>query len=316
MTRGPYKTKPAAGSFADLILKFYSSPTYRDWAPGTVKRNDRFLRALMAANGRMMVADMTRGDVIAARDSMADTPVAASNWLKCLRALLDYAVDLEIAPTNVARERVKNLRPKAPGGFRTWREDEVDAFLAHWKAGTLPHRVMTLALYTAAARVDLVRLGWPNVRGDRIAYTREKTKRHEDELLVDLPITPPLADLLRTIPRTQMTFLETIRGRPRSALSLTNDMALWVLKAGLGDPDVNGRRLNMHGLRKAVGRRLAEAGCSPYEVAAVLGHRNVSSSEPYTKAFSRKVGATNAAEKMLGAPTNVQRIRERKPTQA
>jgi integrase len=54
----------------------------------------------------------------------------------------------------------------------------------------------------------------------------------------------------------------------------------------------------LHGLRKAVGRRLAEAGCSGYEIAACLGHRSPKSSEPYTKAFDRSVAATNASAKL------------------
>lgn len=307
--RGPYKSRHPAGSFGDLILAFYQSPIYRDWSENTLRKNDRFLRALMASQSRNMVAEMTRGDIIRARDELADVPGTANNWLKLMRVLLDYAVDLEMVDRNVARDNVGWLRPKAPGGFRQWQEHEIEAFLDHWTIGTIAHRVLTLALCTGAARVDLVRLGWHSIRGDRIRYQRQKTRRGTEEVWIDLPIMPVLAELLPTIPRYRMTFLETERGQRRSDTSLTNDMSLWCLKAGLGDPDENGRFLNMHGLRKAVGRRLAEAGCSPHEIMACLGHKDIKSALPYTRAYDRTKSADSAAEKMATSkPSNVTKL--------
>ena len=38
-----------------------------------------------------------------------------------------------------------------------------------------------------------------------------------------------------------------------------------------------------HGLRKAAGRRLAEAGCTPHEIMAVLGHKTLAEAERYTR---------------------------------
>ena len=70
-------------------------------------------------------------------------------------------------------------------------------------------------------------------------------------------------------------------------------------KAGLWTPDKAGRYLCLHGLRKAVGRRLAEAGCSPHEIMATLGHRDIKSSGPYTEAYDRERSAS-AALKMAG----------------
>jgi integrase len=310
--RGPYKSRHAAGTFGDLILAFYQSPRYRDWSRNTLKKYDPMLRDLMAANAKRMVADLTRGDVIRGRDELADTPDEANNWLKLMHVLLDYAVDLELVERNVSRDNVGRLRPKAPGGFRTWQEHEIAAFIDFHEPGTIPHRVLTLALCTGASRVDLVRLGWHSIRGDRIRYQRQKTRRDEEVVWIDLPILPSLAALLPTIPRHRMTFLETEQGRQRSDTSLTNDMGRWCLQAGLGAPDENGRGLNMHGLRKAVGRRLAEAGCSPYEVASVLGHRDIKSSQVYTKAFDRARGSTSAFEKVAETkPSNVTRLRRK-----
>jgi integrase len=299
MTRGTYKAKPAPGSIGELILAFRQSPHYRDWAWNTKVKNERVLADLMELSAARQVSELRRKDIIAARNSLADTPAAANNWLKCIRVLLDFAVDMEYVPHNVAREKVERLRPKAAGGWRSWHEHEIAAYLEyHWPPGMLPHRVMTLALYTGAARIDLVGLGWQNVAGERIRYQRQKTIRHEDPVWIDLPIAPPLAEVLAHIPPGQLTFLATPDGHVRSEKALTTRFSEWVREAGLGAADDNGRHLSLHGLRKAVGRRLAETGCSPHEIMAVLGHRDIKSALPYTKDYDRARSADSASEKL------------------
>lgn len=293
--RGPYRARPPEGSFADLIQRFRQSPRYRGWAPSTRAINDRILGDFQAANGRALVAEIRRGDVLHMRDSMSETPGAANNWMKVVRALLDYAVDLEMIPVNPARQ-VKRLPPAHREGFRTWREDEIAAFLDRHRLGTTPHLAMTLMLYTAAARVDVVRLGPSNIRGDRICYKRIKTARVSD-VPVTVPILPPLAEALRACP-PRMTYLETARGRPRSANSLTGSMAVWVRMAGLEAADEHGRHLNCHGLRKAMGRRLAEAGCTPHQIMAWLGHTDLKQVTTYTAAMDRARSADDAAERL------------------
>jgi integrase len=45
--------------------------------------------------------------------------------------------------------------------------------------------------------------------------------------------------------------------------------------------------LSAHGLRKATCRRLAEAGCSANQIAAISGHATLREVERYTKAASQ-----------------------------
>jgi integrase len=52
--------------------------------------------------------------------------------------------------------------------------------------------------------------------------------------------------------------------------------------------------LSAHGLRKATCRRLAEAGCSANEIAALSGHASLREVERYTKAADQKRMATAA----------------------
>ena len=52
-----------------------------------------------------------------------------------------------------------------------------------------------------------------------------------------------------------------------------------------------------HGLRKAAARRLAEAGCTMHEIAAITGHASLSEVQRYTKAADQKRLALSAMEK-------------------
>jgi integrase len=64
--------------------------------------------------------------------------------------------------------------------------------------------------------------------------------------------------------------------------------------------------VSAHGLRKAMCRRLAEAGCSANQIAAISGHVTLREVARYTKAADQKRMARAAMEAITGTP-------ERKP---
>lgn len=298
-----YKAAPQPGTVADLVTRYRRSPRVLAWAPSTRLQCDKTLGDFMAANPRVMVRDIRRGDLIAARDDLAEIPGAANNWLRVIAGLFDYAVDIEMIEFSPARG-IRRLKPKAPGGHRTWREDEIEAYEAHWPRGTLQRRAFTLALYTGAAAADLVRLGWINIQSDRCTYVRQKTGNK-----VDVPTLPALAEELALVPRSQMTFLE-MNGHPMRADYVRQFLRRAVNAAGLGAPDRHGRHLTPHGLRKALGRRLAEAGVDVHGIMAILGHESIRSAEVYTKAYDRARAADIGMEKLAGAPaSNVTRMK-------
>jgi integrase len=318
MTRGPYRSKPIPGSFAELIGIFRTqSPRYRGWARATRKHADKVLDDFRVENGRRQASDLRFEDIVRLRDSMADVPAAANNWLKVISALMRYAKRIGYIDADPMATKLESLPPNRPGGHRTWRDDEIEAYRAHWPLGTTARLVFELAAGTAASGVDLVQLGWPHVTGDRIRYRRQKTERRkgaEETPEVNIPILPELAEALAHVPRDRLTFFETEWGLPRSQGSLVHKFRAWVAEAGLGAEDRNGRHLTLHGLRKAMGRRLAERGASPHVIMAVLGHESIASAQVYTKAYDRARAADMAA-KLLSSPgdvTNVTSIRRPK----
>jgi len=69
----------------------------------------------------------------------------------------------------------------------------------------------------------------------------------------------------------------------------------WVAKAGLP------LGLSPHGLRKAAARRLAEAGATEHQIAAVTGHKSLAEIQRYTKAANQARLARSAVP-LLGLP--------------
>lgn len=250
-----------------------------------------------------MVRDITRGDIIRLRDQLADTPMMANEWLKSLTGLFGYAVDLEWIAVNpiISVPRFPSTNDE---GYRTWSEDDIDRFFAYHRPGTVPHTVATLMLSTGAADADVVRLGWQNIRGDRLIYRREKM-RGKGGVEINIPILPALRKLLDALPRDRLTFLETEHGRPRVARQLSSHMARWTAKAGLP------KGCTPHGLRKALARRLAEAGAPPQTIMSWLGHRTMAQAAHYSRAYDRARAADQGAELMAERPpeNNVRRLK-------
>jgi integrase len=56
--------------------------------------------------------------------------------------------------------------------------------------------------------------------------------------------------------------------------------------------------LNVHGLRKAAARRLAEAGCSASEIASNTGHQSLSMVQLYTDSADQERLATAAVARL------------------
>lgn len=108
-------------------------------------------------------------------DEKCQTPAAVNNLRDRLNAIMDVAVDLEWRNENPV-STVKRLKVRSTG-FHTWTEEEIKMYYATHKSGSLAHTAMTLMLYTGAARADVVKLGWGNVKGGRINYRRQKKLR-------------------------------------------------------------------------------------------------------------------------------------------
>src|SRR5262245_45712024 len=179
------------------------------------------------------------------------------------------------------------LRSVKGDGFHTWSEEEIAAFEAAHPIGSRERLALALGLHTGQRRGDVICMGRQHVRGDLLHVVQQKTGK-----VLAIPIHPELQAVLDVVPLTQMTFLQTLRGKPFDGHTFTAWFIAACAKAGLSSD------CTFHGLRKAACRRLAEAGCTVHEIAAISGHQTLREIERYTKAADQARMARSAMERV------------------
>jgi integrase len=282
---GASRTLP--GSVNALIVSYYRSPEFRGLKASTATVRKNIIEAFRREHGDKPLVRLERDHIKNIIGAKADTPEAANNLLKTLRLLLNYAVDVGMIASNPAIG-VKRFKSRSEG-FHTWSEGEVAQFEAAYPIGTQERLAFALLVYTAQRVADVARMGWQHVRSDRIAVRQEKT----DAPLL-LSIHPELAHVLASVPRNNLTFLVTGHGAAFSAGGLSNWFGKACRAAGLV-------RCTAHGLRKAACKRMADAGCTVHEIAAVSGHRSLKEIERYTREADQARLARAALDRQLRA---------------
>lgn len=254
------KSRAAPGTISDLINRLFASPSWRGrLKPSSDKKYRRILERFRAEHGDKPVATIRTIHLDAILGKMADRPAAANDLRKSLRRLFGYAVKIGMRNDNPA---TATDTFKEGAGFHTWTDDEISQFETRWTLGTRQRLALALMLYTGQRRSDVVRLGPADVKGDRIILSQVKTGAD-----ISIRILPPLAEAIDAMPPpVGSTFIETEFGKPFSAAGFGN----WFRDAC---NEAQLRHCSAHGLRKAMSRRLAEAGATNLQGRAVTGHK-------------------------------------------
>lgn len=278
---GAARTDP--GSISALIVAYYASAEWAELRDSTKTGYRNMLDRFRDAHGHRRVSTVKPPHLEAIFHAMAKTPGAARNLRKRLRRVFRLAVRLgwrtDNPVTNTEAPRHKTE------GFAPWSEEQIAAYEARWASGTRERLAMALLLYTGQRRSDVVTMGRQHVKVGRIHVAQVKTKAR-----LAILIHPALQREIDAAP-PGMTFILTAFGKPFTAAGFTSWFRERAEIAG-----VHGR--TPHGLRKAAGRRLAEAGCSAKQIAAVLGHSTLSEVERYTKDADQEMLADAAVTRL------------------
>lgn len=290
---------PERGTFAWLIQHYMMTPDFQKIGP-VYKRNllhqfERFRREY----GQGRIADLRPDHVeaIIARKS-ATGPAAANELLKLIRRLCRFAIRrqwLTVDPSAGVKPYATN-----PDGFYTWTEADIARFEDYHGIESKAVLAMRLMLNTGAARQDIARMGWQNIKGERIEYRRGKTG---GDVSLRLSLMPDLCEVLDRAPRDHMLFVSFGRqGKGYNAETFGNWFKDQVIAAGLP------ANANSHGLRKAGATRLANAGATEFEVMAFLGHKTPDEARTYVKAANRQTLADGALLKRMNVSNPVIRL--------
>lgn len=284
-----YKPKKVSrierGSFDELLAAFRASPEYAAFASGTRACYDIYLRDLDAI-GALRLDDVNRKRVLAMRDAIARTRGngAATNFSRIISRIFSWAVDRGWIPFSPLA-RISGL---PSGNLPTWSESDLSTALA-----SLPEayrRAVVLAVHTGQRRGDLVRLRWSDY--DRSGRTISLRQRKTGTSLV-IPAAPALVAELDAwrLDACTLTILAAPTGRPWTESHLTHSLGDRLAALGMVGK-------NIHGLRKLAAVRLALAGCTVHEIAAITGHASLEMVALYTRDVDQARLAASAVGKL------------------
>jgi integrase len=262
------------GTMNALALSYFASPAFRTLQQSTQRRYRQAIERLCRNHGDKRAADMRRDHVIGLMTRLADKPDAANGLRKVLRAMMKHAVEIGLRGDDPTRD-VKAIRVKT-WGYHSWTDDEIARFERRHPVGSRARLAHALLLYSGQRRGDVIRMGPQHVRGGAIHVKQQKGGA---ELVI--PIHSELAAIIAATPSDHLTFLVTQYGRPFEASAFSHWFRDLCDEAGLP-------HCSAHGLRKAAARRLAEAGCTAHEIAAITGHASLAELVRYTKAVDQR----------------------------
>lgn len=283
-TIGP---RPKAGTINALCASYYGSAEFLALRESTKATYRASIEPFRIAHGAKPFALLERRHLKAELAKLAATPAQANKLLKRLRQLLGHAVDMEWIKINPA-DGIKPVRTE--GGFAEWPEEVISAFEARWPLGTKQRLALDLLLYTGQRRSDVVRMARGNIRDGAIRVEQVKTGAP-----LWLPIHPALAASIEAASPSGLFLLMTEYGRPFTAAGFGN----W-FRAQCDAAEIE-KGYSAHGLRKAAGRRLADAGATAHQIMAVLGHRSLGEATRYTRGADQRRNA-QAGIALLGTP--------------
>lgn len=260
-----------------LFDMYQQSAKFQSLSKGTQRARANIIKGIVAKSGSVRLSDITEKSIRQGRERRAQTPEAANNFLKTMKAAFGWGVDSGLID-NDPTQFVKKIQTETDG-HHTWTPEEIEKYEARHPLGTMARLAIDLMLYTGLRRQDACLLGRQHIKDGEIQYRTGKTSEW-----IYLPILPPLQ---RSIDATQvgdLTFLLTERGKPfSSAASFGN----W-FRGRCVEAEVPGRA---HGLRKAGAVIAAERGATTTQLMVIFGWSSEKMATLYTrKANRRKIG--------------------------
>lgn len=270
------------GSMADLLARYLRSGDFSG-ADVTRAKNRRILENYVADRKDWPVAEVTWEPLENLLKKKADThPAAARNLRKQLARLFAFAKRARMIRDNPMAE-VKIKVPKTEG-HHTWTEEEVWQYQEKHKLGTTARLALELMLWTGNRRGDASSLRKDQIKRGAFEFAQEKGKK-----ALRLPMAAPLAEAIAAMPaHPAPTIIANAHGKPFTKAGFGNRMRKWCDAAGLP-------HCSAHGLRKAISRRLAEAGEGNQQIKSITLHSQDAEVAHYTKQANQ---AALAAETM------------------
>ena len=284
------------GSMAALIASYRQTARFKSRAPNTQATYGYTLDWIKARMGDVPISAITAKTIQAIKEELRDAPYKANQVLALLSILFELALKQGLIKTNPAADPGKlEVSPRV----EVWSRDEEARYMELFRPRL--KMLFMLMLYTLQRLSDVLQMSLTQVQeqNGRLYIT---LRQHKTGELVGIPVHETLAPLLRLRMGEDVTIAEegtdrqikslllvpSPRGRQwlRRNASRAWDHDLALADARLADElkgrgwvqakiteEVAKRHRQRRDLRRTGIVRMAEAGCTTPQIAAVSGHQ-------------------------------------------
>jgi integrase len=274
-------SRTVAGTVNAGLVAYYQSSAFKnDLGQSTQGARRNLLERFRVEHGHKRVKMLERRHVQAYINALPRATIQRS-MLQALKGFLAYCVSIKIIADNPA-EGVTRAKIIDTGGFRPWTEEDVARFTKRHPIGTKARLALALYLNLGVRKSDVVRIGPRDIKNGELTDFQPKKGERTGGNKITVPLFAETAAIIKATPVIgKDTFLVNEWGKPFTAKGFGNKMRDWCDQAGLPN-------CASHGLRKLCLIRLAEAGRTVFEIAAISGHKNLKEIQTYVDNANRK----------------------------
>ena len=253
----------------------------------------RILDRLKDVAGRGIIADLREDHVRQIRQKFLPSTSQADTAVIVLRILWVFAKE-ELA-MRLGANPASDIRRLHDGAkaYEPWPNEVITKFEDHVRANPIALMALLLLLYTGQRVGDVAAMKWVQYDGRGIGVRQQKTRA-----LLWIPCHTVLKTALDAEPRQS----EFIVGKSFTGDGLSNVIRRALRRIGF-------ERYTTHGPRKNAAIALAEAGCTPQQIAAITGHRSWKMIQHYTAAADQRRLAEQAIRRLEVANSRTERGR-------
>jgi integrase len=209
---GSKRTIP--GTLSALVVAYFNSAEYHGLSKSTRATYRGIIERMRKEHGDKRVSSLKQEHIRKMLSQKCETPSAANNWLRIVRLLMRFAIEHGLREDDPTLG-VRKLKIRT-NGFYTWSEDDIAAFEEAHSIGSRARLALSLLLYTAQRRSDIIRMGRQHIRNGILSIRQQKTGT-----LVEIPIHSNLQNSLDSTPSNHLTFLTTKDGKPFTPAGFT-----------------------------------------------------------------------------------------------
>ena len=255
------RKRPFNNDLSFLLDAYQDAEAFRCLAPKTKRDYARILTSIRKKFGdcpiKVLGDRRVRGDFLEWRDEIAkSSPRQADYIITVFARALSWALDRGMISVNLL-ERPGRVW-SGSRAEKVWTNADEARFLE--VAGPQMALALMLGLWTGQRQGDLLRLTWNAYDGQFIRLRQSKTRVH-----VTVPVGKPLKAILDTTSRLSPFIISSEDDRPYTSDGFRASWRKTCERAGV-------KGLTFHDLRGTAVSRLASAGATEMEIAAITGH--------------------------------------------